>query len=161
MISGAIALTVAEPAEHGEEAEAKKPFVASLAAPPGASADGFAETELTVASDVPIELEFDNQDNAVPHNFAIYTEEGGDPIFQGETITGPAKTTYTFTIPDPGQFYFHCDVHPQMNGTVIAGEGGGGGGSPGDEGGGQGGFVRGGAGELAERVGGGADDGLA
>jgi plastocyanin len=87
--------------------------------------------ELHLPAGQEVSLEFDNQDNAVPHNFAIYTEEGGDPIFQGETITGPATTTYTFTIPDAGEFYFHCDVHPQMNGTVLADEGGGGSGPEG------------------------------
>jgi plastocyanin len=97
----------------------------------------FNTAELHLPAGQEVSLEFDNQDNAVPHNVAIYTEEGGEPIFQGETITGPATTTYTFTIPDPGQFYFQCDLHPTMNGTVAAGEEGGGGGGEGEpEGGG-------------------------
>ena len=30
---------------------------------------------------------------AVPHNVAVYTEEGGEEIFIGEVITGPDATT--------------------------------------------------------------------
>ena len=32
---------------------------------------------------------------------------------------------------DAGEYYFHCDIHPNMNGTVNAGDGGGGGGGDG------------------------------
>ena len=40
---------------------------------------------------------------------------------KGDTITGPATTTYTFTAPDEaGTYYFRCDVHPeQMNGDFV------------------------------------------
>ncbi|HYZ11470.1 MAG TPA: hypothetical protein VE962_06200, partial [Actinomycetota bacterium] len=80
----------------------------------------------------PFTIEFDNQE-AQPHNVAIYEAEGGAALFQGEIITGPLTTTYE---PDPidqeGNLYFQCDVHTTMNGTFVvaaaAGDGGGGGG---------------------------------
>ena len=55
-----------------------------------------------------------------PHNVAVDTEEGGDEIVTGEVITGPDATT-TVTVPalDPGEYYFVCDVHPEMNGTIV------------------------------------------
>jgi plastocyanin len=55
-----------------------------------------------------------------PHNVAVDTEEGGDEIVTGEVITGPDATT-TITVPalDPGEYYFVCDVHPDMNGTIV------------------------------------------
>lgn len=55
-----------------------------------------------------------------PHNVAIYTEEGGDEIVVGEVITGPDATTET-VVPAlaPGTYYFRCDVHPEMEGTVV------------------------------------------
>jgi plastocyanin len=93
----------------------------------------FDTNELMLPAGRQASLTLDNRDSAVQHNVAIYTEEGGEPIFQGELITGPAEQTYTFTIPEPGEYYFQCDVHPQMNGTVVADGGGGG---PGDQGGG-------------------------
>lgn len=57
---------------------------------------------------------------AVPHNVAVYTEEGGEVIFIGEVITGPDVTTQ-LPIPalDPGTYYFRCDIHPEMEGTVV------------------------------------------
>jgi plastocyanin len=93
----------------------------------------FDTNELMLPAGREASLTLDNRDEAVQHNVAIYTEEGGEPIFQGELITGPAEQAYTFTIPEPGEYYFQCDVHPQMNGTVVADGGGGG---PGDQGGG-------------------------
>ena len=57
---------------------------------------------------------------SVPHNVAVYTEEGGDTIVQGETITGPDVTTQVVVDAlEPGTYYFQCDVHPEMNGTIV------------------------------------------
>jgi plastocyanin len=55
-----------------------------------------------------------------PHNVAVDTEEGGDEVVTGEVITGPDVTT-TITVPalDPGEYFFVCDVHPDMNGTIV------------------------------------------
>jgi plastocyanin len=55
-----------------------------------------------------------------PHNVAVDTEEGGDEIVTGEVITGPdAETTITVPALEPGEYYFVCDVHPDMNGTIV------------------------------------------
>ena len=57
---------------------------------------------------------------AVPHNVAVDTEEGGDEIVTGEVITGPDATT-TITVPalEPGEYFFVCDVHTDMNGIIV------------------------------------------
>jgi plastocyanin len=63
-------------------------------------------------------IRFTNNDSA-PHNVAVYTQEGGDeiansdPINQGETleVEVPAQ--------EAGTYYFQCDIHPDMNGTVV------------------------------------------
>jgi plastocyanin len=55
-----------------------------------------------------------------PHNVAVLTEEGGDEVVRGEVITGPdAETTITVPALEPGEYYFLCDVHPEMNGTIV------------------------------------------
>ena len=55
-----------------------------------------------------------------PHNVAVDTEEGGDEIVTGEVITGPDATT-TITVPalEPGEYFFVCDIHTNMNGTIV------------------------------------------
>lgn len=55
-----------------------------------------------------------------PHNVAVYTEEGGEEIIIGEIITGPSATNQV-VVPalDPGTYYFRCDVHPEMEGTIV------------------------------------------
>ena len=63
-------------------------------------------------------LPFDNRDAGIPHNVSIYTQQGGEALFEGEIITGPAKVDYQVPALDAGSYYFQCDVHPQMSGTV-------------------------------------------
>ena len=66
-----------------------------------------------------ITLTLDNQDPGIPHNLAILTSETGTKIFGKDPFNGPAKETWTFTSPAPGTYFFHCEVHPDMKGTVI------------------------------------------
>jgi plastocyanin len=78
----------------------------------------------------PFTIAFDNQDAGQPHNVAIYPsadEISPDAaLLQGDIITGPDQIEYQVDALDAGTYYFQCDVHPQMNGTVNVGEGGGG-----------------------------------
>jgi plastocyanin len=63
--------------------------------------------------------------DAAPHNIAVYASAADgpsetDPIFQGEVIDGGAEVTYTIPAPEePGDYYFQCDIHPNMNGTFT------------------------------------------
>lgn len=92
----------------------------TLTAPPGAVANGFAETCLAAPAGEPFSVAFDNQD-ALPHNLGIYTSSGGDRLFSPpETPNGGESVTYEVeAIQDPGQYYFQCDLHPNMNGTFV------------------------------------------
>lgn len=101
---------------------------------PGGGAPGGAEPATVVAqgiafdtdtislpADQPSTLTFDNRDT-VPHNIAIYTDESlSEALFQGEIVTGPATVEYEVPPLPAGEYYFHCDVHPTMNGTVTVG----------------------------------------
>jgi plastocyanin len=87
---------------------------------PGITAQAitFDKSELQLPAGKESPLPFDNQDSGIPHNVSIYTDQGGEALFQGEIITGPAKIDYPVPALEAGTYYFQCDVHPQMNGTV-------------------------------------------
>ena len=81
----------------------------------------FDTEELSLPSGAPSVIAFDNQD-AAPHNVSIYTESGGEALFQGEVITGPDQIDYEVPSQEPGEYFFQCDVHPTtMTGTVTVG----------------------------------------
>lgn len=91
----------------------------------------FDKTEFAVPSGEPFLLGLDNRD-AVDHNISIYTEQGGDQLYTFAPFTGPAKREFPSGkegIPG-GLYYFQCDVHPAMRGTVTAGEATGGAATP-------------------------------
>jgi plastocyanin len=67
-------------------------------------------------------ITFDNRDAGVPHNISIYSDESlGETLFQGEIVTGPAAIPYEVGPFPAGEYYFQCDVHPDMNGAVRVG----------------------------------------
>jgi len=55
----------------------------------------------------------------VPHNFSVYTEEGGDAIAQGDIINEGETDEVEIGALEPGEYYFVCDLHPEMNGTIV------------------------------------------
>ncbi|MGA9098612.1 MAG: cupredoxin domain-containing protein [Methanotrichaceae archaeon] len=82
----------------------------------------FNVNSITVPAGSNVVINFNNQDNGIPHNFAVYTNSSAtSAIFRGPIITGPNTTTYTFTAPTtPGTYFFRCDVHPTtMTGQFI------------------------------------------
>lgn len=81
----------------------------------------FDKDEITLTAGAETTVQLDNQDQGLPHNFAIYEDESAEtPIFQGDIVEGPATTRYAFTAPEAGTYFFRCDVHPtQMTGTAI------------------------------------------
>ncbi len=90
-----------------------------------ASGIAFDTDEIDLAAGQKTQLTFENKDAGVSHNIAIYPSESAltpdQALFQGEVVTGPTKTTYTIPALDAGTYYFHCDIHPTMNGTVVVG----------------------------------------
>ena len=67
---------------------------------------------------------FDNPDS-VEHNISVYPDqEAGlgktDAIFTGEIIQAEQSITYDVPAVEAGEYYFQCDVHPNMNGAYVA-----------------------------------------
>ncbi len=59
-----------------------------------------------------------NDDSAV-HNISIYTEEGGEVLAEGPFIDPEQTGTTDVSALEPGTYFFVCDLHPEMNGTLI------------------------------------------
>ena len=59
-----------------------------------------------------------NNDSA-PHNFSVYREEGGEEIVVGEVFEGGATGETEVPALEPGEYFFVCDIHPEMNGTLV------------------------------------------
>jgi plastocyanin len=113
-------------AEHGTAAaEHAGAGAAAEGAPAGPTtavvATGLAFDVETIVLEAkkPASIDFENADSAA-HNIAIYEEQGGPEIFKGEQITGPDSITYEFDAPKAGEYYFQCDVHPDMSGSVTS-----------------------------------------
>ena len=56
---------------------------------------------------------------AVPHNFSVYTEEGGEAIATGEVIGEGLTDEVEIEALEAGEYYFVCDLHPEMNGIIV------------------------------------------
>ncbi len=81
----------------------------------------FDKQELTIPADTEFVLAFNNEE-AQPHNVAILEAQGSpNALFRGAIVTGPKLSEETVDPIPAGEYYFQCDVHPNMSGTVIAG----------------------------------------
>ena len=83
------------------------------------SADDLAfDTDSLTAPAGPVVVTFTNNDT-VPHNFSVYTEEGGEAIATGEIINEGQTDEVDLGELEPGTYYFVCDLHAEMNGTLT------------------------------------------
>jgi len=79
----------------------------------------FSPATLTVKADKAFSLTLDNKDGA-PHNIAIYKDSSAaEQVSIGEIVT---STSVTQQVPAlaKGQYFFRCDVHHEMTGTIVA-----------------------------------------
>lgn len=81
-----------------------------------------------------IQYTYDNLEVGMPHN-VFFAElvggadepEGGDVIMETDLVTGPETTEYSdesLAWEDLGdEWYFYCEIHPNMNGVAAIAEG--------------------------------------
>ena len=80
----------------------------------------FDTATIELPADEATTIHFVNDDAGVPHNIGIYEDdEVVAELFQGEQITGPDEIDYAIDPLQAGNYYFQCDVHPDMNGSVV------------------------------------------
>ena len=99
---------------------------ASVSPPPDADAsvtaegNAFVETTIALPAGEPTKVFFRNLDGQ-PHNVAIYADSTlAEKLYIGEIVT---DTTITYDVPalEAGSYFFRCDVHPDMTGSVTVG----------------------------------------
>ena len=74
--------------------------------------------EVPVGEEVTVTYENDHE--GVPHNLHVDTGGPDEPITEVED--GPVTQELTFTLDEPGEVPYLCDVHPAtMRGTITAG----------------------------------------
>jgi plastocyanin len=84
-----------------------------------ASGVAFNTDELDFAAGKATVLTFNNE-NSVTHNFSIYEDETATKdLFKGAEVPAGSSTDYNIPALKKGDYYFHCDIHPAMNGTVV------------------------------------------
>jgi plastocyanin len=79
----------------------------------------FTEDELTAPAGT-VTIVFENRDNGVTHNFALYDSEDSPENLIDATELEPGPSTNEITVElEPGTYYFNCQVHPNMEGTLT------------------------------------------
>ena len=95
-----------------------------------AASIAFNTAELDVVADTPTPLTFTNNDPATVHNVSVYKDAAYTTnVFKGDPVTGPATQTYQLPALAAGSYYFKCDFHPTMTGTLVVAAGPGGSGA--------------------------------
>jgi plastocyanin len=79
----------------------------------------FTTATVEIKADTNVTVHFDNQDSA-PHNVAIFTDSSASsPISIGEVVSSGKKDQVVPAL-QPGTYFFRCDVHHDMTGTIVA-----------------------------------------
>jgi plastocyanin len=79
----------------------------------------FDATTITAPAGQPFTVAFTNMEST-PHNFSVYTEEGGEEIAVGEVINEGVTDEVEIEGLAAGEYFFVCDVHAgEMTGTLI------------------------------------------
>jgi plastocyanin len=102
----------AEPAASAGPVDPNAPVVTS-------QNNAFSPTTLDVTANKAFGLTLDNKDSA-PHNVAIYTDSSASTKVSVGEIVSSTTTTQQVPALAPGSYFFRCDVHHEMTGTITA-----------------------------------------
>lgn len=79
----------------------------------------FTTPEVTVPAGEAFAMTFDNQESQ-PHNVAIFTDSSASSqLFSGEVFSSGSRV-YQVPALAAGTYFFRCDVHREMTGTIVA-----------------------------------------
>jgi plastocyanin len=78
----------------------------------------FSTDKLEAKAEKAFQIVYDNQEGA-PHNVAIYTDDSASTkVLVEEPFSGPRTVVYEVPALDAGSYFFRCDVHTNMKGTL-------------------------------------------
>ena len=78
----------------------------------------FSPSTVEIAAGKNVTIHFDNQDSA-PHNVAIYKDSSAsEKVSVGEIVTA-SKADQVVPALTAGTYFFRCDIHPDMKGSVV------------------------------------------
>ena len=81
----------------------------------------FSTRSLTAPADKPFQIVFENQEVAL-HNVAIYRDaSAAEKVLGEDPFNGPAVVVYDVPALGSGTYFFRCDVHPDMSGSLTVG----------------------------------------
>ena len=79
----------------------------------------FSPATVEIAAGKNVTIHFDNQESA-PHNVAIYKDAStSEKISIGEIVSS-AKADQVVPALAAGTYFFRCDVHTNMTGSIVA-----------------------------------------
>jgi plastocyanin len=80
--------------------------------------NAFTVATITATAGETFTLRLINEDE-VPHNVAVYVDNSAsESLFIGDLITG-ATIDYEVPAMEEGTYFFRCDLHPEMTGTLV------------------------------------------
>jgi plastocyanin len=80
----------------------------------------FDTAEIVLAAGQPSTIHFVNDDAGIQHNIVIAKDEGfSQTLFTGDLVTGVGEAMYEIPALEAGRYFFHCAIHPSMNGIVT------------------------------------------
>ncbi len=82
--------------------------------------DSYSTKELALEAGRRTSFVFHNEESGTRHNLSIYRDlAAAQPIYRGAAVDAPGQAVYSFTAPAAGSYYFRCDFHPEVTGTVT------------------------------------------
>jgi plastocyanin len=84
-----------------------------------ASDSAFDRDCLAIQANTPFTVEFQNKDH-YSHDFAIFQNSTAhDLVFRGDAFVGPKSATFQVGALTPGTYFYRCDFHLRMTGTLV------------------------------------------
>jgi plastocyanin len=95
----------------------------------------FSPNTIELPAGQPGTITFDNEDPGITHNLDVYSDKDyTQSIAKTPDVTGVSSGQVALPALEAGTYYFRCDFHPVMTGTITVSGGGGGGGGGGSGG---------------------------